>query len=101
MPSQDFDVDVVMNPEDYDKIMSLQSEFNSLGYTLYGKDDILPYTLLTDRLNKVSIRVYNDKTHYYLELYDGYYVPQNEVFIVKINNCYIFRLNIFYLNIVM
>lgn len=85
LPSQDYDIDVVMNPDDYDKIMSLKSEFKYVGYSVYGKNDILPYTLITDRLEKVSIRIYNDKTHYFLELFDNYFVPPNEVYDFIIN----------------
>lgn len=76
--SQDYDLDVIINCDDYERVMSLQSQFKSRGYTLYGKNNYMPYTFF-GKLHKkyltcVSIRLYNDKTHYYLEFYESYIV---------------------------
>lgn len=75
----DYDIDLMMDPNDYNKIQSLKNEFKKRGYSLYGKDDILPYYLYKKKMSIISFRLYNDKTHYFLELFDAYTVIPNQV----------------------
>lgn len=79
LPPYDYDIDLMMDPSDYNKIFSLKNEFKKRGYSLYGKDDILPYYLYKKKMSIISFRLYNDKTHYFLELFEGYLVVPNQV----------------------
>lgn len=79
----------MINPNDYDRVLALKSEFKKRGYTLYGKDAYLPYYIIRKKMNIITFRLYNDKTHYFLEFFDGYLVPPNEVYIIIIIYIYI------------
>lgn len=84
--SQDYDLDVIISPDNYNQIMSLKPIFKSYGYTLYGKNDKVPHSLFGNLLPKkfvtVSIRLYNDKTHYYIEFFENYIVTAGKVYIL-------------------
>lgn len=80
LPPQDYDVDIVMNPHDYNRIYSLKNEFKKRGYTLYGIDDLLPGYIIREELNIISFRLYNDITQYFLEFFEGYTVRPYEVY---------------------
>lgn len=81
--SEDYDLDVVINENDYDRILSLKSVFKSYGYTLYGKDDEVPHNILgriySNKMITVSLRLYNDKTNYYIEFFENYIVEAEKV----------------------
>lgn len=79
LPVQDYDIDIVISPNDYNRILSLKSEFKRKGYSLYGKDDLLPNILFKNKPSIISFRLYNDVTHYYLEFFEGYLVNPFEV----------------------
>lgn len=89
--SQDYDLDVIINPNDYNRIMLLKPVFKSFGYTLYGKNDNIPHAIFGNLYSKtlvtVSMRLYNDKTHYYIEFFENYVVSPGKVYIIS--NCWI------------